>query len=213
MSKNKLFTFGDSFTFNKSYTSDDEYIKLYRKEDDLFWPDILANKFNLELFNFGYGSLSNDRIIDTILENHHLINQNDVVIIGKTFYHRFDIPYNNLNKEISKQFTTITPHSHSFNLLIELGFSEKESESIIYFMNLVDDECFVNRTNFRYEFIKNFLFSKKIKKCIFWEVKDLWAKFESIKTATNDKINDNHWSFKGHKDFANYLISNTLYGK
>lgn len=209
---NKLFTFGDSFTFNKKH-QDCEYSILYKQSTDSHWPEIIANKFNLELINFGYGSYSNDRIIDSILENHHLIKEGDVVIIGKTFYHRFDIPndtmYNNLS--ISKKFTTITPSS--YELLIKLGYTIEESNSIIYFLNIIDDNCFVERTNFRYDFIKSFLFSKKIKKCIFWEVDECWKNFENITTATNGYINDNHWSYKGHFDFANYLINNFIDSK
>lgn len=205
---NKLFTFGDSFTFNKTHEND-EYSILYRKLNDFYWPEIIASKLNLELVNFGYGSLSNDRIIDSILENHHLITENDVVIIGKTFYHRFDIPNNeNINSSMYKRFTTITPMA--YDLLIRLGFSKEEAEHIIYFLNLVNDQSFIDRTNFRYEFIEKFLYSKKINNCIFWEVTDLWTSFEDIKTATNNKINDNHWSYKGHEDFANHLMVNFI---
>jgi hypothetical protein len=203
---NKLFTFGDSFTFNKKH-EDDEYSILYRGLNDFHWSEIVASKLNLELINFGYGSLSNDRIMDSILENHHLISENDIIIIGKTFYHRFDIPNNQkINSSLYKKFTTITPSA--YDLLIQLKFSKEEADHIIYFLNLVDHPLFIERTNFRYNFIKDFLYSKKISNCIFWEVTDLWTSFEDIKTATNNKINDNHWSFKGHRDFANYLLNN-----
>jgi hypothetical protein len=210
---NKLFTFGDSFTFNKSY-QEDEYSISYRKLNDFHWTEVVASNLNLQLVNFGYGSLSNDRIIDSILENHHLIGKNDIVIIGKTFYHRFDIPnnkYKNINMPLYKKFTTITPMA--YDLLIQLGFSEEESKSIIYFLDLVNDQSFIDRTNFRYNFIEKFLYSKKISKCIFWEVTDLWTSFEDIKTATNNEINDNHWSFKGHRDFANHLLNNVINNK
>ena len=100
---NKLFTFGDSFTFNKSY-QEDEYSISYRKLNDFHWTEVVASNLNLQLVNFGYGSLSNDRIIDSILEKHHLIGENDFVIIGKTFYHRFDIPNNqNINFKNAKK--------------------------------------------------------------------------------------------------------------
>ena len=41
-----------------------------------------------------------------------------------------------------------------------------------------------------------------------WEVSDLCHSFETIQTATNSKIEDNHWSFKGHRDFANHVLCN-----
>lgn len=207
---NKLFTFGDSFTYNNK-SHEDEYCNLYRTETDFYWNEIIAEKMNLELINFGYGSFSNDRIIDSILENHELIKENDIVIIGKTFYHRFDIPNNTkiINPSITLKFTTIT--ASAYDLLIRLGFTQSESESIIYFLNLIDSDSFYERTNFRYKFIEDFLYSKKIKKCIFWNVDDVWKSFENISTATDGKINDNHWSFKGHRDFADYILKNIIY--
>lgn len=206
---NKLFTFGDSFTYNKT-VKEDTYCNLYKNQTDLYWNEIIAQKLNLELINFGYGSFSNDRIIDSILENHHLIGKNDFVIIGKTFYHRFDIPNDkfNVNPSVTLKFTTIGPNS--YDLLMDLGFNEDESNSIIYFLNLIDNKSFIDRTNLRYEFIKNFLEKKEIKKCVFWEVDENWKIFENITTATGGKINDNHWSFRGHRDFANYMIKNIL---
>lgn len=206
---NKLFTFGDSFTYNKK-SEEDEYCNLYRNETDFYWNEIIAQRMNLELVNFGYGSFSNDRIIDSIFENHHLISEDDFIIIGKTFYHRFDIPNERVisNPSITLKFTTITPSA--YDLLIGLGFTQSESESIIYFLNLIDSDSFYDRTNFRYKFIEDFLYSKKIKKCIFWDVENVWKDFENISTATDGKINDNHWSFQGHKDFANYMLNSVI---
>ena len=195
-----IFLFGDSFTSDIEI----EYAKTYKKQGDCHWGEIVASTYNLNLVNLGVGSFSNDRILDRIVENSSTINEDDVVIIGKTFYSRFDVPNKRHEiKDVSLRFTTITPLSQ----LLNFGFTLKEAEAITLFLTIIDDKAFVDRTNLRYKFIKDFLHLKKIKSCIFWEVEDLWNNFENIKTATDNKINDNHWSYKGHKDFANYILN------
>ena len=175
---NNLILFGDSFTSDVII----EYVNMYKNHEDYHWGEIIASKLNLNLINLGVGSFSNDRILDKIIEKHHIIKEGDIVIIGKTFYNRFDIP----NKDINLGFTTITPLS--YEPLLKFGFTPEEAKSIILFLTVIDDKNFVNRANLRYKFIKDFLYLKKIKNCIFWEVEDLWKTFEDIKTATNNKI-------------------------
>jgi hypothetical protein len=195
-----LFLFGDSFTSDIEI----KYVREYKKHGDYHWGEIVANTYNLNLVNLGVGSFSNDRILDKIIENFSTINEDDIVVIGKTFYNRFDIPNKKHKiKDTSLRFTTITPLSQ----LLNFGFTLEESKAITLFSTIMDDKAFVDRANLRYKFIKDFLHFKKIKSCIFWEVEDLWNNFESIKTATSDKIDDNHWSYKGHKDFANYILN------
>ena len=86
---NNLILFGDSFTSDVII----EYANMYKNHEDYHWGEIIASKLNLNLINLGVGSFSNDRILDKIIENHHIIKEEDIVIIGKTFYNRFDIYY------------------------------------------------------------------------------------------------------------------------
>ena len=201
----KLFTFGDSFTFNKKHENCN-YSQKYRKNGDDYWPDIVANELGIELHNYGYGALSNDRIIDTIIEKIDLITENDIVIIGKSFYNRFDIPSNknNVKSEIMYKFRTINPFS--FDLLIQEGFTKQEANSISFYGYQYDNAAFVERQNLRFDFIKKYLKNKKIDKLVFWEVEKLWKVYENIKTCTNGEIEDLHWSYKGHREFSKVII-------
>jgi D-beta-D-heptose 7-phosphate kinase/D-beta-D-heptose 1-phosphate adenosyltransferase len=45
----------------------------------------------------------------------------------------------------------------------------------------------------------------KVKDCIVWDMPKIYDSFESVKTATNGEIFDEHFSFKGHKQFAEYM--------
>jgi len=199
----KLIVFGDSFTCLHEYKKDDEfyYSKYKKNENDLFWSEIVAKKLNLDLCNFGYGSYSNYRIIDSIIENFDLINEDDVVIIGKTFYNRIDIPNEEKN---GLKFTTITPSADK--LLKKLGFSDDEIFGILFYNTLIDNESFVERIDNHYNFIKKMIENKNVNKCIFWNVSDYMFKYENITEDTKNKIIDNHWSYKGNRDFSNEIL-------
>ena len=44
-------------------------------------------------------------------------------------------------------------------------------------------------------------------KVLVWDVGETFSTYETIQDATDNKINDGHWSYKGHKDFANYILN------
>jgi hypothetical protein len=99
---NTLWTFGDSFTYGNGCLPKNIYAIQYKKSDkDKIWPEIVSTELNFKLKNIGMGMFSNDKIIDSIIQNYEYINKNDIVIIGKTFYHRFDIPNFENNKLIT----------------------------------------------------------------------------------------------------------------
>ena len=95
-----LWTFGDSFTFGHGCRPDgptNEYYYNYRSESDEVWPNLLGQMLNVEVKNLGKCGASNDFIIDSIIDNVDMIKPNDIVIIGKSFYQRFDMPKLNNN--------------------------------------------------------------------------------------------------------------------
>jgi hypothetical protein len=197
----RLIVFGDSFTYLHECDKNNEnyYSKYKINENDLHWSEIVSIKLNLKLFNFGYGSFSNYRIIDSIIENFDLIEKNDIIIISKTFYNRIDIP-----NDSDLKFTTITPSADK--LLKKLGFSENEMFGILFYNTLVDNKNFIERVDKIYDFIKKMIKNKEVKKCIFWNVSDYMLKYETITDATENKIIDNHWSYKGNRDFSNEIL-------
>jgi hypothetical protein len=62
------------------------------------------------------------------------------------------------------------------------------------------------RHKLRINFLKQQIIEKGAK-CLVWEVETEWIKYENIKSATNGEIKDLHWSYRGHKDFANYILN------
>lgn len=205
---NTLWTFGDSFTFGHGCRLDGplpEYCKNYKNELDDIWTNHLGKMLNLKVKNFGKCGASNDFIIDSIIDNWNYFIEGDYVIIGITWYTRFDVPLNN-------QMMSIFPQWKLSDRQKEL-YKKEEIETIInfqyYFSN---NELYKKRYLKRLNFLDTILKERKINTFL-WEVHDkLYSNnnFERITQATNGKINDDHLSFKGHNDFANMLYKKLI---
>jgi len=208
----KLWTFGCSFTYGDGTLEHDEYRHKFKIDDDnLPWMYLLSNELKIELINKGVGGISNESILDSIILNYDNINEGDIVIIGKTWSHRFDFPkkigsiepqsivYRGGESDVKKWFDDLT-----------MGiFNEEQIECIKQFsVEFATQPLYSHRHDTRFNFIKDRLIKdKKIKICHIWDVENLWEKYETIREATNDKIMDSHWSYKGHKDFFNYILN------
>ena len=205
-----LWTFGCSFTKGDGTLEQDLYNSQFKiREDDLPWTSLLAKQLNLNLKNIGEGGVSNDTILDNIILNWDNINEGDYVIIGKTWSHRFDFPkYNGSLKmksivyrggegDVKKWFDHATQDI----------FTPTQIECIKTFsVEFATQPAYSKRHDTRFAFIKKALIEhKKIRLCHIWDVEALWNDFELIVDATNNRINDYHWSYKGHKDFLTYL--------
>lgn len=204
-----LFTYGCSFTHGNGCLSFDSYHKQYKKsEDDLIWPEIVAKELNLTLFNNGMGGFSNDKILDTMIETFDEVQEGDIVIIQKTFTHRFDITYRRQkNEPYSRQGLTITPHCEE--ALKYQGYNDEEINSILHTVWLMDGEFNDMRVDTRFNFMKKLFLSKRVQKCIIWDVLNYHDKrvYERIQEATNGEVVDAHWSYKGHRTFANVMLN------
>jgi hypothetical protein len=204
---NKLFTFGCSFTAGNGCLIDESYTNQYKSKDtDLIWNTIIANEIGYELVNYGMGGYSNDKIFDTILEVYNSINQNDYVIIEMSFHHRYDIP-----NKLDNSLITIAPNPS--NLLVN-EYSKSEIEHISYVSTLMESNLFKKRNVNRFNFLQKLLLqNKKVKNCLIWDVEENINNFEKIVDATGGEINDHHWSFEGHRNFAKHLLNTNFYRK
>jgi len=209
---NNLFVFGCSFTYGNGCLSHEAYPKSYHKnEDDLIWPEIVANEIGYKLYNCGMGAISNDVIFDNMIEAFDSVSEGDIVVIQKTFTHRFDIaPTRKKNQPYVRKFLTITPQSHE-TLKYE-GYDSLEIDSILYNTWLMDNELNDMRIDNRFSFLKKLFLLKGVKKCINWDIVNYMDEklYERIQEATDGKIIDAHWSYNGHKEFSK-IILNKLY--
>lgn len=203
-----LWTFGDSFTFGHGCRLDGplpEYYQNYKKEGDDIWPNHLGKMLNLKIKNFGKCGASNDFIIDCIIDQSDFIKEGDCVIISVTYHHRYDAP-----SKYSKALSTI------FWDLEDLGnFSgsdREEMETLVNFQyHFANNELYKKRHLKRINFLNKILKQKKINTFI-WDVEYMQCstRFEKIANATEGKLDDWHFSFKGHKNFADMVYKKLI---
>lgn len=209
---NVLWTFGDSMTFghgcNVNCFSDTklEYDS-YKKEGDDIWPNHLAKLQKCNVNNFGKNGVSNDFILDSIIDNFDSIKENDIVIINMTLYGRMDVPIDNNIHHI------LSSYEGAKNVLNKNCIdNEDKIETIVNFQYYFSNDIFYkNRHKKRFDFIKKRLLNEnKVKFCYIWSLEDddeLYASFETIYKHTNGLIKDTHFSFNGHLSFAHFLNS------
>lgn len=206
-----LWTFGDSFTFGHGCRPDgpdEAYYHNYKKDGDDIWPNHLGKMLNLEVKNFGKCGASNDFIIDCIIDQWDYIRENDFVIIGSTYYTRFDIPLKN-KLSLSTNFWHQVEDLKNFDAYFE---SKEKMETVINFQYyFAGHELYKKRHLKRYNFLLKLLNEKNIKTFI-WDVEYMQYtnRFEKIADATNGQIDDWHFSFKGHRDFTDMLYKKLI---
>jgi hypothetical protein len=203
-----LWTFGDSFTFGHGCRPDGplpEYCSDYKIDGDDVWPNHLSKMLDVEVKNFGKCGASNDFIIDCIIDQWGIIKENDFVIIGVTYHSRFDVPLKN-----RKSLSTIYWGFEDLELFE--GEEKEQMETLINFQYFfANHELYKKRHLKRYNFLNKLLNEKKVTTFI-WDV-DYYqhtTRFEKIADATNGKIEDYHFSFKGHIDFANVVYKKVI---
>lgn len=212
-----LWTFGDSFTSGYGYIDDGsyhyeneshkEYIK-YKKESDDVWANFLAKKLNCNLKNFGFGGYSNDKILDSILQNINQFEKQDIVVLSKTFNARFDVP------DLKKSDTFKTIHGERLKIIKDsmdfmYDINDKfEQETILNFGVLfMGHNLYKKRNDLRFESLK-MIIEKIVYKVILWDVdSDFRKSFENILQHTKNKIKDYHFSYNAHKEISEYFYN------
>ena len=202
---NNLFTFGCSFTKGSGCLEGEPYTLKYKKnEDDLIWPEIVAKELNLKLYNFGDDGKSNGRIVDNIIERFDEISEGDIVILQKTFPHRFEAALR--RDTLHHSLFTITPRT--YDLLLHEGYSKEEANALTMVSVINDNIAFSKKTERLFNFIKKSILNKGVYKCIIWDWMDYHENggYEIIQQV-DKAISDCHWSYKGHRMFAEEIIN------
>jgi hypothetical protein len=208
-----LWTFGDSMTFghgcNDNCVSETKIDYLpYKKDGDNIWTNHLGKLLNYKVNNLGKNGVSNDYIFDTIIDNFDNIGEDDIVIINTTLYGRMDVP-------IGDSLCNVLSSYEGAKKIIKDHINEEEKEKIESVINFQyhfsNHQFYKERHKNRFQFLKNrFVNDKKIRFFFMWSLEDddgIYRSFQTIKDHTDGKINDTHFSFKGHLDFAHYIHS------
>jgi len=195
----KFWFFGDSFTAGTGCLPNQSYYEQFRKDGNKIWVDWIKDIYNIECINDGVPGASNDMILDNVIKRWDEIKEGDLVFIGKTLSERFDVPINNKLEPIRYHF-----RGKQLDELEKILTSE-QLETILNFQYYFSEHSlYKERQDLRFEFVLGRLNEKKIN-TFFWYIFLEHKKYETIVDATNGKIHDNHWSFDGHKNFANFV--------
>jgi hypothetical protein len=181
-----IWTFGDSFTKHNRK----EYIDWKGREPQQ-WPNYLANKLDLGLYNLGQGGLSNYGIFVKVCDNSDLFETNDIVIIGWGLLSKFRIIQDN-------NFFDVHPNDSrtEFAYYQDNRKHNKWVDEIKSWENLLGALGHAkNFTIITWSFEEPLLDDRR------------YFEFETISEETNNEINDDHLSEKGHNDLAEYFIT------
>ncbi len=202
-----LWVFGDSHTAGHGCTPTFEYYEKWYKEGDKLWSEHLAEYLKVNLENKGRNGCSNDIMLDRIIEWFYEIKEGVIVIIGKTYSHRFDVPQKEgFNSIVRDGLNSIFWDWDTFandDILSQFTLDEKKCivDFQYYFMN---SPLFDERWVKRYNWIKRLLEERGCK-VIIWDVVEELKGFQTIRKATKNKIDDGHLSFRGHSDFSIHM--------
>jgi hypothetical protein len=205
--KNNIWCFGDSFTQGHGCIAKDEaspwpYYTLYPEGE--LWTTIVANHFNYIEHNFGKGGCSTNLIIDTLITCLYKIKENDIVIVGSSFPYR-DFVYNNRAKEFRSITNPKTVDKMVFST-DELYNDKLRKVLLAYIIEFNYDARDARETQFRNQ-IDNILneLQKRGVIILHWGFRT-FPEFQSQHAATNGVVDDGHWSWKGHTDWATKCI-------
>jgi hypothetical protein len=205
--KGNLWVFGDSYSTLAHYTiitGGKEYLKHGAGENDKSWFDHLNKKLDLNLIQNAAGGWSNDHIFDIVIENIDNMKREDVVIINTSFNDRIYIP--NKHNQLVDYPVGFQIHPYDFEKDVVKLLDRYRAMFCEY--DFEQRSAFSQHTEKRFKFLKNVMDNYVgVKSCVLWSVYGHWnnPKFESVITATNKKVMDHHWSYKGHFDFFKYI--------
>jgi hypothetical protein len=228
---NRLFTFGCSYTaeFDTNIIKGYDEFKKYRGGTfPKTWSTLLGEKLNMEVRNYGVGAAGNQSIFDQFCIHSDEIEENDIVIIGWSFVHRYRWAHHDFNKwhffgagpidSIMKTFQDKQTHEKiTYNRTSELYFDE-----VFNYIKLID--VLTKAKNFKtyYWFSDQGLIEKLNRETpnkdrfILWknEMLDMVYKKggKNIQQETNGEVGDNHLGESGHIVQSN-LIYDHLMGK
>ena len=205
--------YGDSYTGGFGVRPAYAYYHLYKGDlPKKSWPELVSEYFNAEDVNRGVDGSDNNNILDNILTDLPFFNENDMVFISLTFPVRFPL-YNHSQGRITfasnNVFTEKREHEEKY---LDVFFnSDKEKHLMLDYINTFIvpynsawSAYYLNR----FHLIQKILKDKKIQTYI-WSSEQEFNEnnHQTIKECIS-RVDDDHWSFLGHKQFADKVVQN-----
>lgn len=216
--KNKLWVFGDSFSEGSGCNPGQPYYIF--SDPKKKWNEIIADELNLDLVREARGGISTLEIINHLVRCLHEIKKGDYVIVGDTLPTRL-IGVSQRKKYMDSPVTPLVTFNN------DVLFKSSGINSDVFYGYDIQPENLETYVDYVYSFVYKYsenwerfyrnqilnifkdLKTRRDVECYFWSSR-IWSiekRYESISEATNDKISDDHWSWVGHEQMAEYIMS------
>ena len=77
--KNKLFIFGDSFSYGDGCRQGDDYYERTKLNKEKLWFELIADEYDLVVQMYAGRGYSNPQTLRLLIQNLHKINKNDFI--------------------------------------------------------------------------------------------------------------------------------------
>ena len=208
MAISTIWIFGDSFDLGlECSVKGCDYHDNYKKEGDSHYSLHLGKKLKMNIINNAKAGFGPYHTVYNLAKQLKNIKPNDYVIAGMSDVNRLVGFTKDILDDSKYRLSCFSPWS-------------KEDENIRNNMNHISPDYFNivekylitcvaptvgEHTEFVHNIVKWMIQSTNCKKSFTYHV-DTWVKFESILEATDGKLYDHHWSYKGHRDFADFIM-------
>lgn len=197
--------FGCSMTYGHNCHSGDLYYEKYKKEGDEIWTKLVADHLGYNEKNLGVQGIGNIEILRMILDNKDNIKSDDAVIVGATDGTRVQT-FIIEEKVVPISLNHWMIDSYPWHLK---GLDQDFVDSLKQYMVNCRLRYINDHIKFDMKLIEDVIALIKPKYYVGW-LPDLWNNFEFISKHTNNEIYDFHWSFNGHRQMAEWIISNNF---
>lgn len=202
--KQTAWFFGCSTTYGSGCHKGDEYYNKYKRPGDKIWTEIVAETLDYREVNLGVPGRGNIEILRCILDNKDNFKSDDMIVIGVTDGARIQSFFVDDQKVLPTSYTHWMIDGFPWHLK---GLDQDFVDSLKDYMvncrlRFINEHC-----SYDMKLIEDVVSLIKVKQTLIWSPV-LWNKFENIATHTNEEINDFHWSFNGHKQMSEWILTN-----
>lgn len=192
-----IYLFGDSFTKGDGCNIGFEYYNLESNIPKKKWTDIISEELNQSTKNFGKSGAGSQWIYNKLTYYLDIFKPNDYIFVTDSIFIR--------------QLGVVQDRIETVGPSYEFETKEREEGNTLNLIhNIHPFEAQWNAYYIKhFEKIKSYLISRNVN-VIYTHYREFMFqpnKYMNIVTETNGKINDNHFSWKGHQQFADYLLN------
>ena len=191
-----IYFFGDSFTKGDGCNDGFEYYNLPSELPKKKWTDIISEELNQPIKNFGKSGAGSQWIYNKATYYLDIFKPNDWIFLTDSMYIRQLGVVNNRIETVSVEYkfeSDKRKFANMDNLTYNVIPYEKEwNEYYVKLFNKLVKYLKSKNINVVYTHYLEYMFQPE--------------KYMNIVTETNGGIDDNHFSWLGHKQYSEYLL-------